>query len=82
MKVQLTEYYQDAKIILQPGQVADVDPVLGEWLVKHRKAVALTVEAKPAVLENVVLTDEQEQPAEEVPVTNTTSALKRSRSRK
>lgn len=41
MKVQMTEWYQDAKIVLKPEQVADVDAQLAGWLLANHKAVAV-----------------------------------------
>lgn len=47
MKVKMLEYYQDAQVIFEPGQVVDVGIELGSYLLKHRKAeVAEVVEAR------------------------------------
>lgn len=60
MKVKLTEHYQDAGHIFTPDQEVDVDDVLGAWLVKHGKAVAL--EAKPEPPHYGGQTDEELKP--------------------
>lgn len=74
MKVKLLEHYQDAAVHLLPGQEADVDLKLGEWLVEHRKAVALSMTHEefttPEVQENVTNMETvviDEPPAEEKP---------------
>lgn len=41
MIVVMKEHYQDAKLHLYPEKQYEVDAVLGEWLIKHRKAVKI-----------------------------------------
>lgn len=42
MKVKLLEHYQDSKQHLYPDKEYDVERVLGEWLIKNRKAVEIS----------------------------------------
>ena len=44
MKVTMREYYQDARMVLEPGKVYDVDSQLGAWLVRHYKATEVITE--------------------------------------
>lgn len=73
MKIKMLEHYQDAGHILQPGQEVEIELELGEWLVKHHKAVALSMSFEefmtPDIKENVtgvekVVVGETEQPPE------------------
>lgn len=75
MKIKMTEHYQDASIVLQPEQVAEVDDTLGAWLVKHRKAYVFA--ESQTVVE--VAPVQEEQPDAEIPVINTNDAHKRSK---
>lgn len=79
MKIKMTEHYQDASIVLQPEQVAEVDDTLGAWLVKHRKAyefVGGKIETETVVEEKPVFVEPE---PEEIPVANTADLPKRSK---
>lgn len=85
MKVKMLEHYQDAQVVLQPDQVAEVDFTLGTWLVQHRKAYQF-VEGTIESIESFVefkplpeLTEENvsEEKVSEPVVVNTQDAPKR-----
>jgi len=44
MKVKMLEHYQDSRVHYFPEQVVDADVKLAQWLLEHRKAVAVIEE--------------------------------------
>lgn len=63
MKVFMQEHYQDAKVHLYPDKEYEVDSVLGEWLLKHRKAVKV----EPVLEARHLSVEPQFEQAEEPP---------------
>jgi hypothetical protein len=68
MKVKMYEHYQEAGLHLHPDQEVEVDPKLGAFLVRYRKAVEIKPEPKVEPVAHYLDVEPQFEEAEEPPV--------------